>query len=122
MLGAEGDSRINLDDLNQRLYRPDHLPVARSLQEVGFRSTIELFATYAGRAADLTSWMSSAQINRDRNLRLQYLAGMELNMVNDPSVYQDIVAHRTYPEDLFLGSDALKSELRYAMTRKPIAK
>jgi spermidine synthase len=92
--------------------------VARSLQEVGFRSTIELFATYLGRATDLTAWVRGAEINRDRNLRLQYLAGMELNVVNDPVVYGDLAAWRTFPDDLFSGSDALKGELRYAMTRK----
>lgn len=118
LLGSNGMAQINLDDLNLRLYRPDHVRVARSLQEVGFRSTIELFATYVGRAADLASWMKGAEINRDRNLRLQYLAGMELNVVNDPVVYEDLVAYRTFPEDLFAGSDALKSELRYAMNRK----
>ena len=36
----------------------------------------------------------------------------------DPLVYEDILAHRHFPDDLFSGSDALKGELRYAMTRK----
>jgi spermidine synthase len=121
LLASDGASRLNLDDLNVRLYRPDHVRVARSLQEVGFRSTIELFATYLGRASDLGRWASGAEINRDRNLRLQYLAGTELNVVNDPVVYEDLLAYRQFPDDLFAGSDALKGELRYAMSRKKTA-
>ena len=59
-----------------------------SLREVGFgdpgRSTaveegIDLLATYAGQAPLLKEWSRGAQINTDRNLRLQYLAGMWLN-------------------------------------------
>jgi spermidine synthase len=121
-MGSEGTQQVNLDDLNMRLYRPDYLPVARSLQEVGFRSTIELFATYLGRAPDLRTWAAGAEINRDRNLRLQYLAGTELNIVNDRSVYNEIAGYRRFPEGLFTGSDALRSELQYAMTRKRNAK
>jgi spermidine synthase len=118
LLGFDGRAQIDLDDLNQRLYRSDHTRVARSLQEVGFRSTIELFATYLGRARDLGRWIAGAEINRDRNMRLQYLAGLELNVVVDPVVYEDILAYRQFPDDLFTGSDALRGELRYAMTRR----
>ena len=38
-----------------------------------------MLATYAGQAALLKEWTRGAQINTDRNLRLQYLAGMGLN-------------------------------------------
>ncbi len=33
-----------------------------------------------GTAQDLAPWLKDAAINRDRNLRLQYLAGMGLNL------------------------------------------
>jgi spermidine synthase len=118
MMGSENPLQVNLDDLNLRLYRPEYLPVARSLQEVGFRSTIELFSTYLGRAPELRTWVAGAEINRDRNLRLQYLAGTELNIVNDLTAYNEIAAYRRFPDGFFVGSDALKSELLYAMTRK----
>ena len=36
---------------------------------------MDLFSTYAGRASDLKGWLKDAAINRDRSLRLQYLAG-----------------------------------------------
>ena len=39
---------------------------------------IDLLATYAGQAPLLKEWSQGAQINTDRNLRLQYLAGMSV--------------------------------------------
>jgi spermidine synthase len=118
VMGSDSPLQVNLDALNLKLYRPEYLPVARSLQQVGFRSTIELFATYLGRAPELRGWVAGAEMNRDRNLRLQYLAGTELNIVNDPAVYNEIAVYRRFPDELFVGSDALKSELLYAMARK----
>jgi hypothetical protein len=35
-----------------------------------------LMATYAGQARDLRPWLTDAEINTDRNLRLEYLAGL----------------------------------------------
>src|SRR2546425_2453551 len=43
--------------------------VVKSLREIGFGSVVDLFSTYAGRAADLKPWLKDAAINRDRNLR-----------------------------------------------------
>ena len=57
-----------------------------------------------GRRTELTLWLGDAEINRDRNLRLQYLAGMELNSFESESIFEAIVACRGYPEDLFLFS------------------
>src|SRR5437867_9445590 len=71
LLGRNDDGMINVDEMQERLNRPDYKRVADSLREVGFRSAVELLATYAGRTADLGSWLSNAQINRDLNLRLQ---------------------------------------------------
>ena len=66
--------------MEQRVdYRGDS-KMAQSLAEVGMNSPVDLFATYAGRALDLKQWLSGAAINRDRNLRMQYLAGLGLNL------------------------------------------
>ena len=40
---------------------------------VGLGSAVDLLGTYAGRKRDLAKWLEKAEINRDRNLRLQYL-------------------------------------------------
>src|SRR5262249_28546900 len=79
LLGSAGPASIDLQEVQSRLERQDYQPVLQSLRQVGFKSTYSLFSTYAGRAADLKPWLASAQINRDRNLRLQYLAGLGLN-------------------------------------------
>ena len=67
--------------MEQRVgYRGGDSKMAQSLAEVGMNSPVDLFATYAGRASDLKEWLSGAAINRDRNLRMQYLAGIGLNL------------------------------------------
>jgi spermidine synthase len=110
------ETAINLDELHQRLNRHDHLAVARSLKEVGFGSVIELFATYAGRSADLAPWLIGAEINRDRNLRLQYLAGMGASVFQSRTILGDILEYRRFPDDLFEGSTVAKQVLRNALT------
>ena len=117
LLGKDGAQTINVDQMHERLNRPDHRQVARSLQDVGFKSVIELLATYAGRGRDLASWFSGAQINLDRNQRLQYLAGMGLNLFRNEIIYNDLLTYRRFPEDLFISSDIAKKALRDALAR-----
>jgi spermidine synthase len=63
----------------------------------------------------LAPWLRGAEINRDRNLRLQYLAGMASNLYREGNIYDQLLFHRKYPEKLFSGSkeslDALKEAL-----------
>ena len=68
--------------------------IRASLQQAGFRSPADLFYTYAGRAPDLQEWLRGAQINRDRNLRLHYLAGMGVNANAAGFIYQEILRFR----------------------------
>jgi spermidine synthase len=91
MLGQVEPARINLDAIQQRLERPDHGAVAKSLRDVGFGSILQLLVTYAGRAQDLQPWLQGAEINRDGNLRLQYLAGLALNTSMEGAIYSDIL-------------------------------
>ena len=93
--------------------------MARSIGEVGLRSAVDLFATYAGRASDLKPWLAGAELNRDGNLRLQYLAGMALNSSRESAIYADMLNYRVYPEDLFVASDQTKVELMSAMHASP---
>ena len=62
---------------------------------------MSLFDSYLGRASDLQPWLENAEINRDRNLRLQYLAGMSLNAVQSRAIHDQILSFRKYPEELF---------------------
>lgn len=117
LFGQVEPTHIDVDDLQARLDRPDYAMVKQSLDDVGFHSAAELLATYAGRAADLHEWMKDAQINTDRNLRLQYLAGMALNNYQGRDILSGITKYYRFPDDLFLGSaetrEALKEELQH---------
>ena len=75
LLGQVEPLRIDLDEMKQRLNRSEYARVTESFREVGMNSVVDLFATYAGRAADLSEWLKDSEINTDRNLRMQYLAG-----------------------------------------------
>ena len=77
--------------------------VAQSLREIGFNSATDLFATFAGNEPMLRPWLADAQINRDRNLRLQYLAGVRLNQYDQAGIYSQMLQYRRYPEGLFTG-------------------
>ncbi len=112
LLGTDGPTRIDLDDISARLDRPDHQSVKRSLEEVGFSTAIELLATYAGRKADLAPWLADAQINRDRRPWLQYQAGWESYTPQTDDVSGALAAYRRFPEDLFVGSERLKQALK----------
>ena len=91
--------------------------MAQSLREIGIYSARDLMATYAGSAKDLQPWTKDALINRDRNLRLQYLAGMSLNTYKADPIYQSMASNAKYPDWLFKGSpetlDALRRAIRF---------
>jgi spermidine synthase len=78
--------------------------MAASLAEVGILNATDLFANYAGRSQELHEWLKGAEINRDLNLRLQYLAGMGANDQSAGNIMREITNYRRYPRELFTGS------------------
>ncbi len=119
LLGQVEPLHLNVDSLQTRLDRPDMRVVAASLADVGFYTVNDLLETYAGDAADLGQWLADAQINLDRNLRLQYLAGMTPDWYKGDAIYKDILGHRRFPGDLFSGTPATMAPLRAALTPYP---
>ena len=117
LLGQAEPTRIDVDALEARLTEPAYAPVAQSLRDVGFDSAIDLAGDLRRPAADLRPWLEDAAINRDRNLRLQYLAGLGLNMNEGDRVYGDILKYRRYPDDLFAGSEKTLATLRRRIAR-----
>jgi len=105
LLGREKETAIDLDELQLRLDRGDHQAVALSIRELGLGTAADVLSTYAGRASDLTGWLKNVELNRDRNLRLQYLAGMGLNSYQSGIIFDQIVSLRRFPNDLILGSE-----------------
>jgi spermidine synthase len=129
LFGQAEPTVIDVDELAERLNRPDQQEVRASLQEVGFGvkhqtpgvvvigrgPAVELLATYAGQAKYLEEWSKDAQINTDRNLRLQYLAGMWLNTQMASGILSSILKYYRFPEETFKGSPQRLAFLRAAL-------
>jgi spermidine synthase len=129
LFGQVEPTKIDVDELQQRLDCDDYRGVKESLEEVGFGSTkrdlgseadgpgvaVDLLATYAGQASHLREWGRDAQINTDRNLRLQYLAGMWLNSFRGKEILAGILQYYRFPENLFLGSADRMETLKQAL-------
>jgi spermidine synthase len=106
---------IDIDAMQQRISAPENARVSQSLGEVGFGSALSLLTTYGGQARDLAPWLANAEINRDSNLRLQYLAGLSLNEYENASIYSEMLKYRRFPENVFVGSPALRDVLRQTL-------
>jgi spermidine synthase len=104
-LGQVEPARIDMDALDARMNRPDHQRIAQSLFDVGFTSIFSLLGTYGGQPRELRPWLTGAEINRDGNLRLQYIAGMALNLSMAQAIYNEILNLRGFPRDVFVGSE-----------------
>ena len=106
LVGQQSDAPIKIDvnAIEQRLASPEYAQVAQSLREIGFNSATELFSTFAGNEAMLRPWLADAQINKDRNLRLQFLAGLGLNLYDQAGIYSQMLQYRRYPEGMFTGT------------------
>jgi spermidine synthase len=121
LLGQVEPLRIDLDRMEQRFGHGHDAAfdkVEQSLAEVGMNSPVDLFATYAGRRSDLTEWLKDAAINRDRNLRMQYLAGIGLNLDDSAAIYSGMLAYRRFPEDLFSSNEGRVESLRGEVGRE----
>lgn len=118
LLGQQEPARIDVDAVEARLRTAEYAPVLRSLGDIGMASAVDLFATYAGGASDYAAWLKDAQINRDRNLRLQYLAGQGLNLYHADVIFAEMLHHAQAPPDgLFVGSPATLEDLRHRILR-----
>jgi spermidine synthase len=93
--------------------------VKKSLAKVEIYTAVDLLGTYAGQATDLQGWAQGAQINTDRNLRLQYLAGWGFNSFLGSELLADIHRYYRFPERLFVGSEARLQILRFQLEGEP---
>jgi spermidine synthase len=114
LVGQMGAMHINVDDIEQRLQSPQYAQVAQSLHEIGINSATELFATFAGNEPMLRPWLADAQINHDRNLRLQFLAGLGLNRYDQATIYSQMLQYRHFPDGLFSASPERMAQIRMA--------
>jgi spermidine synthase len=112
LLGQATAKPIDIDALQNQLGRPDYQNVMLSLRSAGFRTALDVLSTYFGRASDLQPWLAGAQLNLDRNLRLQYLSGFEINADASADLWRALAAYRRFPEGLFTGSEGFMQALR----------
>jgi spermidine synthase len=117
LLGQAEPTKIDLDALQARLDRPNYASVRQSLGMVGFPNALSIFQTYLGRASDLRPWLAGAQINRDIDLRLQYLAGMGVNNFSAGEIATEIARARRFPRDVFSGSPEAIGQLQASLVR-----
>ena len=129
LFGQVEPTVIDVDELQRRIDRPDHRLVKMSLRDMGFTQPrigtdeevtreeegISLLATYSGQASLLKDWSRGAEINTDRNLRLQYLAGMSLNSYIGGNILSSILAHYRFPDQTFVGSPEAVKNLKQAL-------
>ena len=115
LMARNAPGPIDLAAVEARFNDPRFAQAAASMRGAAFLSPLDLLSTYGGRASDLRPWLEGAQINRDRNLRLQYLAGMQLNRYQGGPIYEAMARYRSFPDSLFSGSDDQKAALRTRM-------
>jgi len=104
LMGGGSGKPIDIDAVASRTQGPEYAGVLQSLRDVGFTSVYDLYGTFAGNHDDLRGWLVGAAINRDKDLRLQYLAGLALNQQKGNDIYQQIVVKRSWPSPDFTGS------------------
>ncbi len=114
-MGHLEEPKINLDEMQARLDRPDYAPVAQSLHEIGVNTMVDLLSNYAGQNADLGKWSAGAEINRDIDLRLQYLGGWGINSTMEDAIYRQLLGFRQMPPMVFTGSPERVRELVQAI-------
>jgi spermidine synthase len=115
LLGQVEAPKLDVDAVQRRLTSPDFAAVAQSLRDVGFNSVLDLLSTYAGQRQDLMPWLEGAEINRDGNLRLQYMAGLALNDSLEGPIYTQILSYRRYPQNMLVVSDASRDVVMHAL-------
>ena len=115
LLGQVEPTTINLDEIQAKLQRPEYAQVAQSLADIGMYNVSDLFSNFAGNKTQLAPWLSDATINRDRNLKLQYLAGLGVHLYQSDVIYAGMLRYADWPEGLFIGSEATMNQLRTQM-------
>ena len=115
LFGQADPAPINIDEVVARFDRADNGRAAQALRDLGFPSAINLMSSYGGHAADLAAWLKDAAINTDRDLRLQYLAGMGLNAEEQDQIHFELMEARRISPGLFVGSAERLAELHKAI-------
>jgi spermidine synthase len=120
LFGQAEPTKIDVDQM--QTYIDTHLDVKKSLNDVGFGTAdaggeaVALLSTYAGQAGDMKKgWTNEKWINRDINLRLQFLAGMYLNQYIGREILQGILGYYRFPDEIFSGTTPAMRALKQGL-------
>jgi spermidine synthase len=89
LLGQLRPLDVTMSQVIENFSRPK---VRESLSDVGFSSVPVMLDLFAGVTEDFEWWLADAQLNRDRNLRLEYLAGRALNAQLADEIYRNMIS------------------------------
>lgn len=112
LLGQTEPLRIDLDAMEHRVDFRSESQLSQSLAGAGFDSPVALFATYAARREDLTGWLTGTPINRDRNLRMQYLAGLGMDYDDAATIFSSMTANARFPTGVFTSAEGRLDSLK----------
>jgi len=108
--GQVEPTKMDFDKIRERVDSNPEL--LRSLADVDIGFLISFLNMYAGQGRDLETWLIDTPVNLDRNLRLQYLAGMSLDWQRADKIYASMARFRKYPENLIIASPETEAALR----------
>ena len=109
-VGQAEPTTLDLADLDRRINANERLKA--QLDEVNLATIPGLMAQYAGRGEDLERWLAGADINRDASLRLEYLAGLSLWLVQADKIFNEIAAYRRYPTEMLKNDAPYEQDIR----------
>jgi spermidine synthase len=101
----EAGAKVNMDMIAAKLNQAGFAPVLDSMRLAQISSMQALFGTYAGSDSDLKPWLADAAINHDYDMRLQYLAGLALNVNKADDIYRKMLSLAKPPRGSFTGSE-----------------
>lgn len=115
LVGRLQETPIDVDAWQAKIDSPAYALVRASLAEVGYSTIPDVLQTYSGRGKDLSPWIAGAEINTDKNLRLQYLAAIGFNNNLGSEIRDSMLQYRQFPADLFTGQASTIESLRSLM-------
>lgn len=109
-IGQMEPTTLDLAAINNRI--AENKELRDKLDEVNLGTIPGMLGQFAGTAADLQPWVADAEINRDASLRLEYLAGLSLWLVEADDIFQEIAAYRRYPTENLKNDGEYRADIR----------
>jgi len=110
MCGQVGPTKMDYASIQHRIESNPEILASLADVDVGF--LISLLNMYSGQGSDLEPWLIDTPVNKDRNLRLQYLAGLSLDWQRADQIYAAMARYRKYPENIITAPPETEAALR----------